>query len=107
MTDRVQRLRKQLLEVKPALSIERLRLETEAAKLYAGAPIPIYRAKILEYVFQHKTTRIYEGELLVGTVTEKVRAADIFPEYASGKLWLYDTLPMISHRPHDPFEISP
>ena len=107
MTDRVQKLRKQLLEVKPALSIERLRLETEAAKQYAGAPTPIYRAKILEYVLKNKTTRIYDGELLVGTVTEKVRAADIFPEYASGKLWLYDTLPMISHRPHDPFEISP
>lgn len=107
MTERVKKLRKQLLDVKPALSIERLRLETEAAKRFSGAPTPIYRAKILEYVLQHKTVRIYEGELLVGTVTEKVRAADIFPEYASGKLWLYETLPMISQRPHDPFEISP
>lgn len=107
MTKRVKKLRKQLLDVKPALSIERLRLETEAAKRFSGAPTPIYRAKILEYVLQHKTVRIYEGELLVGTVTEKVRAADIFPEYASGKLWLYETLPMISQRPHDPFEISP
>ena len=107
MTERVQKLRKQLLGVKPALSIERLRLETEAAKMFSGAPTPIYRAKILEYVFQHKSVKIYDGELLVGTVTEKVRAADIFPEYASGKLWLYETLPMISERPHDPFEISP
>lgn len=107
MTERVKKLRKQLLDVKPALSIERLRLETEAAKRFSGAPTPIYRAKILEYVLLHKTVRIYEGELLVGTVTEKVRAADIFPEYASGKLWLYETLPMISQRPHDPFEISP
>lgn len=107
MTERVKKLRKQLLDVKPALSIERLRLETEAAKMFSGAPTPIYRAKILEYVLQHKTVRIYDGELLVGTVTEKVRAADIFPEYASGKLWLYETLPMISQRPHDPFEISP
>lgn len=107
MTERVQKLRKQLLEVKPALSIERLRMETEAAKMFSGAPTPIYRAKILEYVLRHKTVRIYDGELLVGTVTEKVRAADIFPEYASGKLWLYETLPMISKRPHDPFEISP
>lgn len=106
MTERVQKLRKQLLEVKPALSIERLRMETEAAKMFSGAPTPIYRAKILEYVLQHKTVKIYDGELLVGTVTEKVRAADIFPEYASGKLWLYETLPMISKRPHDPFEIS-
>jgi hypothetical protein len=38
MTERVQKLRKQLLEVKPAISIERLRLETKAAKLFAGEP---------------------------------------------------------------------
>ena len=107
MTNRVQKLRKQLLEVKPALSIERLKLETEAAKKFSGAPTPIYRALILKHVLENKTVKIYEGELLVGTVTEKVRAADIFPEYASGKLWLYETLPMISERPHDPFEISP
>lgn len=107
MTERVQKLRKQLLEVKPELSIERLKLETEAAKQFSGAPTPIYRALILKHVLENKTVKIYEGELLVGTVTEKVRAADIFPEYASGKLWLYETLPMIAKRPHDPFVISP
>lgn len=106
MTDRVQKLRRQLLDVKPALSVERLRLETEAAKQFAGEPTPIYRAKKLRYILEHKTVKIFDGELIVGTVTEKVRAADIFPEYASGKLWLYDTLPMISHRKCDPFEIS-
>ena len=106
MTDRVLKLRKQLLGVKPELSVERLRLETAAAQKFAGEPTPLYRAKILRYILENKTTRIWDGELIVGTATEKVRAADIFPEYASGKLWLYDTLPVISTRKCDPFEIS-
>lgn len=106
MTDRVLQRRTELLRVKPALSVERLRLENEASKRYAGLPIPLYRANIFAYILEHKTVKIYDGELIVGTVTEKLRAADIFPEYSSGKLWLYETLPMISRRSHDPFEIS-
>lgn len=106
MTDRVKRLRRELLENKPAISIEHLRLETKAVKVYSGLPTALYRAQIFRYILEHKTIKIYDDELIVGTVTEKLRAADVFPEYASGKLWLYDTLPMISRRSHDPFDIS-
>ena len=106
MTERVQKLRRQLLDVKPEISIERLRIENQSVKDLAGLPIPLFRANIFKNVMEQKTVRIYEGELLVGTVTEKVRASDIFPEYYSGKLWLYDTLPTISTRKCDPFEIS-
>lgn len=106
MTDRVIKRKKELLEVKPTLSIERLRLETEAARRYTGLPTYLYRARILEYILLHKTVHIWDGELIVGSVTDKLRGADIFPEYSSGKLWLYDTLPGISKRASDPFEIS-
>ena len=107
MNERVQKLRKQLLDFTPEISIERLRMQTEAVKTLPGCPIPIYRAKVFQHIMENKTVQIFDGELVVGTVTEKVRAADIFPEYASGKLWLYETLPMISKRKCDPFEISP
>ena len=115
MTDRVLKLRKQLLGVKPELSVERLRLETAAAQKFAGEPTPLYRAKILRYILENKTTRIWDGELNTipplrspppRPTPTPFRAADIFPEYASGKLWLYDTLPVISTRKCDPFEIS-
>ncbi len=106
MTDRVTKRKKELLSVKPTLSIERLRLETEAAKKYTGLPTYLYRARILEYILLNKTVHIWDGELVVGSVTDKLRGADIFPEYSSGKLWLYDTLPGISKRKSDPFEIS-
>ena len=92
MTDRVAKLRKQLLEVKPEISIERLRIETETTKKLSNLPTPIHKATIFKAVMEQKTVRIYDGELIVGTVTDKLRAADIFPVYASGKLWLYDTL---------------
>jgi len=106
MTDRVKKLRKQLLDVKPEISIERLRIETETTKKLSNLPTPLHKAAIFKAVMEQKTVRIYDGELIVGTVTDKLRAADIFPVYASGKLWLYDTLPTISTRKCDPFQIS-
>ena len=107
MTERVQKLKKDLLGVRPAVSAERIMLATEAAKKYAGEPIYLYRARILEHVLDNKAVIIRDGELIVGTLTEKIRAAAVFPEYNSGKMWLKAALPVMHERKIDPMDVAP
>lgn len=106
MNKRVQYLKDLLMKEPPYVSKERLILATEAADEYSGEAIPIYRAHILEYVLAHKEIIIYPGEMLVGTLSEKMRSALIFPEYQSGKLWLKEQLPTFATRPCDPFLVD-
>lgn len=106
MNERVKALRALLTKDIPYISSERLILATEAAKKYAGEPIPIFRAKILEYVLLNKKIVIYPGEMIVGTLSEKMRSALIFPEYVSGKIWLKEQLPTFADRTCDPFLVE-
>ena len=84
MKERVRQLKAEYLKAKPSISAERIILATEAAKKYAGEPIYLFRAHIFAYVLDHKAVIIRDGELLVGTLTEQIRAACVFPEYNSG-----------------------
>lgn len=107
MNDRVSFLQKQFYDHHPAISAERLVLATEAYQKYAGEAVPIFRAHVFAYVLDHKAIIIREGELLVGTLNEQVRAANVFPEYSSGVAWLKEELPGMPTRATDPFEITP
>ena len=106
MTDRIAMLRKQFLEAKPSVSSERLALATEAAQAHAGEPVYLFRAHVFEHVLDNKAVVIRDGELLAGSLTEQVRAACVFPEYNSGKLWLKAELPLMETRPVDPLHVS-
>ena len=106
MNERITALKKELLNVKPGLSAERVVFATEAYQKYAGEPIYLHRAHVLEYVLDHKAIVIRDGELLVGSLTEKLRAAAVFPEYSSTKMWLREELPTMSKRKSDPMELS-
>ena len=107
MNQRIRKLREMQRGAKPAISAERLLLATEAYKKYAGEPIWIFRAHILEYVLDHKKIVIRDGELLLGSATEKIRAGLIFPEYSSGLMWLKGELPTMSTRATDPMDMTP
>lgn len=107
MNERIAKLKKELLGVKPGLSAERVLLATEAYKKYAGEPIYLFRAHVLEYVLDRKAVVIRDGELLAGSLSEKLRSAAIFPEYNSTRMWLRDELPNMSKRKSDPMDISP
>lgn len=106
MNERVAKLREQLTEDIPHISAERLILATEAAEKFWAEPTPIFRAKVLDYVLKNKEIIIYPGEMLVGTLSEEIRSALIFPEYVSGKLWLKDELETVSERVCDPFRVD-
>jgi len=106
MSERMKQLRKMQRDSRPAVSAERIVLATEAYRKYAGEPIFLFRARVLEYVLANKEVVIRPGELLVGTLNELPRAASVFPEYSSGLMWLKEQLPDMPTRPTDPLQIT-
>ena len=65
-TDRVPRLREELLDAKPRVCVERARLVTEAYRQHEADPMVLRRAKALAHVLDHMSIYIQEGELIVG-----------------------------------------
>lgn len=106
MTGRIEKLKKMQRAEHAAISVERLVLATEAYKKYAGEPIWVFRAHVLQYVLEHKQIVIREGELLLGSASEKLRAGLIFPEYNSSTMWLKEQIPTMPTRPTDPLQLS-
>lgn len=83
MTERIQNLRDGLLETIPAICPERAVIFTESMKKSEGEPIVKRRAQSLHDVLDSMTIFVREGELLVGNQASSVRAAPVFPEYAT------------------------
>ena len=77
MTERVRKLRQQSLQARETLSSERAMLMTEFYRQNLGLlSVPVQRALAFQYLMEHKTIYIGEGELIVGEKgpAPKVRA---------------------------------
>lgn len=107
MSERTQRLKRAMLDAKPCVSAERLVLATEAYQKYAGLPIPVFRAKVLEYVLTHKKVEIRRDEMIVGDQADRQRCAPLFPEYQSSNGWLADEIRNLHTRTKDVMEVTP
>lgn len=92
MNERVARLRKQTLEEKPWLSIERAALITEFYRTNTETSIPVRRALALQYVMEHKTIYIGDGELIVGERGPAPKGTPTFPELCCHSLQDFDVL---------------
>jgi len=82
MTERIHRLREESLNAVNRLSAERGLLVT---RFYQGLSateysIPVQRAKAFEYILQHKTICINDGELIVGERGPAPKATPTYPE---------------------------
>lgn len=81
MSDRVARLRRQSLEAVPSLSTERAELMTEFYREFAGpVSVPVQRALAFQYVLEHKSICINDGELIVGERGPAPKATPTYPE---------------------------
>ncbi len=81
MNERIARLRKQSIDTKPSLTIERALLETEFYKKNEGKyPIPILRAMNFYELCRKKKIYIGDDELIVGERGPKPKAVPTFPE---------------------------
>jgi len=106
LTPRIKRMREKLFSTTPKITAERLVLATEAYKKFAGEAVPIFRAKVVNYIMENMTTLIFDDELIVGTATNAYRGANLHPEFQSSS-WYVSDIDEFSTRSKDPYDISP
>lgn len=106
LTPRVKRMKDKYFDTIPTITAERLVLETEAYKKFAGDAVPIFRAKVVNYIMENMTTLIMDDELIVGTTTNAYRGANLHPEFQSSS-WYISDIDEFSSRSKDPYYISP
>ncbi len=104
LSERVERLRNQVLETKPSVCTERAKIYTRVYRENEAKPIPLRRALALEATLKEMTINIYEGELIVGNHGSVLKAAPFFPEYATA--WMLKELDSFDQRPGDAFYLT-
>ncbi|MEW5956297.1 MAG: glycyl radical protein [Chloroflexota bacterium] len=104
-TERVYRLREQLLQTTPSLCAERGLLITEAYEQHQADPPVLRRARALAHILANMTITIGPDELIVGNQASAPRAAPLFPEYLVD--FLTDEIDEFPRRRADVFEVSP
>jgi len=102
--DRVEHVRRELVETVPVICPERALLITETYQQTEGEPFVIRKAKALENILANMTIYIEDGQLIVGNQASRNRAAPIFPEYSFE--WVIEELDHFNQRSGDVFEIS-
>lgn len=106
LNERLTRMRRKLWDSHPCVTAERLVLETEAYKQFAGDAVPLFRAKVVNYIMEHMTTLIMEDELIVGTATNRYRGANLHPEFQSSS-WYESDIDLLPTRSTDPYDVDP
>jgi formate C-acetyltransferase len=104
MTDRVRKLRQQSLDARPTLSTERAELMTEFYKQNLRlVSAPMRRALAFQYLMEHKTIFIGEGELIVGEKGPAPKATPTYPELCCHSL---QDLDILDSREKIPFAVD-
>ena len=102
--NRIEKLKKQLINKKPSICAERAILLTEFYKKNENMPIVIKRASALRDILNKMSIYISNEELIVGNQASSPRAVPLFPEF-SWK-WIYKEINTFASRKSDKFEIS-
>lgn len=97
-------MRDRLLSSRSTICTERARIYTMAYAEFDSYPVILKRAHALEQTLREMTLFIDEGELIVGNMSSKLRAAPIFPEYVTA--WIIDELDEFDKRPGDAFFVT-
>jgi formate C-acetyltransferase len=104
-TERVTCLRQQSLDAVPTISTERAELMTAFYQQDLGlVSTPVRRALALQYLLEHKTITIGEGELIVGEKGPAPKATPTYPELCCHTL---QDLEILDSREKIPFAVSP
>ncbi|RHZ93648.1 glycyl radical protein [Cereibacter sphaeroides] len=102
-TDRVLRLKNQILNARPHVEAERAVLATEAYKATEGLSPILRRARVVEKIFAELPVTIRDDELVVGAITVNPRSTEICPEFSFD--WVEKEFDTMATRVADPFEI--
>ena len=101
---RVQRVRKNLMEVAPTICSERALLITESYQQTDGELYILRKAKALKNILANMSIYIEDDQLIVGNQAGCNRAAPIFPEYSFN--WVVEELDQFNKRTGDVFDIT-
>lgn len=101
---RVAKLIDDLYKELPKVESERAVLITKSYQENEALPMVLKRAKALEYILEHMTLVIRDGELIVGNLTVAPRSSQIFPEFSNK--WLMDEFDTMAKRTGDVFTIT-
>jgi pyruvate formate-lyase/glycerol dehydratase family glycyl radical enzyme len=104
ITERIARLKENLLSVKSTICTERAGIYTKVYQEHEEAPVILKRAYALEKTLKEMSVFIGDGELIVGNQSSAVRAAPIFPEYVTS--WIINELDEFDKRPGDAFFVT-
>ncbi len=100
-TQRIQRLRDEVINARSTICPERARFYTEIYETHADKPIILRRALALGKTLREMTIFIEPEGLIVGNQASELRAAPIFPEYAVE--WIEKEIDEFEKRPGDQF----
>lgn len=105
VTARVERLRQAVLDAKPILCSERALIVTKCYRKTEGMHFIERKARAFYRILDEMTLRIWDDELLVGTLgTNGRRSAPVFPEFSIE--WMKDELEdLLETREQDTFEV--
>lgn len=104
LTDRMHKLREDLLNAKPMVCAERAVYTTQSYKDHADKPMVLRRAYMLENILNNMSIFIEDETLIAGNQASSNRSAPIFPEYAMD--WVIDELDKFDQRDGDRFYIT-
>lgn len=103
-TERVERLRNQIIDAVPHIESDRAKLLTESYRRTENEPMVLRRAKAMDHILTHLPVVIRDDELLVGTLTRHTRSCQVYPEFSYK--WLIEEFDTIADRMTDKFVIE-
>ncbi|MFL0194233.1 glycyl radical protein [Clostridium sp. WILCCON 0269] len=101
---RIESLRQNYINVKPAISYQRARIWTESHKKTEGESIPIRRAKAFRDTCQQIDVNIFYGELIVGAIGEFRKCGILTPEFSWS--WVDREMDNFHERVQDPYVMT-
>lgn len=104
LSDRISRLRQNILNIRPEVCVERAVLTTKAYQEHEQDQVVLKRAYMVKEILENMTIYIEDDTLIVGNQAKQNRSAPIFPEYAMD--WIIRELDDFEKRDGDAFYIS-
>ena len=104
LTDRIEKIRQNYVNAKPAISCERAFLWTESHKKTEGQHVAIRRAQAFYDTCAGISVHIFEGELIVGVVGEFRKCGILTPEFSW--LWVDREMYDFDKRSQDPYVMT-
>ncbi|MEL7649627.1 MAG: formate C-acetyltransferase/glycerol dehydratase family glycyl radical enzyme [Sedimentibacter sp.] len=104
ITERIEHARQNYISSKPAISYERARIWTQSHMNTEGEPVPIRRAKAFRDTCRQLEVKIFDGEIIVGSVGEFRKCGILTPEFSW--TWVDREMDNFDKRVQDPYVMT-